>query len=163
MNLLLNTDADHTTGWHGYDYIVNRSPEGNVTSIEKYGKNGEYEFDKVGEASINYSGNEMVICVPKKHIDVSLEDYTVDFKFADNIPEKDDIMLFIDKGDVAPNNRFNYRYDFAYEVVIKPESIIDMSNMGNMEIILLVASVLIIVASVAIILFVLLKDKKKNK
>ena len=55
----------------------------------------------------------MVISVPKKLVSLLGDELRVDFKFADNIPEEDDIMLFIDKGDVAPNNRFNYRYEFA--------------------------------------------------
>ena len=113
MNLLLNVDANYDTGWHGYDYIVNRSPNGNVTTIEKYGAGGKYSFKSVGEAAINYSGKEMVISVPKKLVSLMGDELRVDFKFADNIPEEDDIMLFIDKGDVAPNNRFNYRYEFA--------------------------------------------------
>ena len=113
MNLLLNTDADYKTGWHGYDYVINRKPNGNKTSIDKYGSNGAYTFTSAGEAKITYSGKEMIISVPRETINVTSKNFTVDFKFADNVPEKDDIMLFIDKGDVAPNNRFNYRYDFA--------------------------------------------------
>ena len=37
-------------------------------------------------------------------------DVDFDFKWADNTPANPDIMDFIDKGDVAPNGRFNYRY-----------------------------------------------------
>ncbi len=36
-----------------------------------------------------------------------------DFKWADNVPESGDIMDFIGNGDVAPNGRFNYRYEEA--------------------------------------------------
>ena len=113
MNLLLNTDADYDTGWHGYDFVVNRKPNGTKTSIEKYGSNGAYTFTSAGEATITYSGKEMIISVPRDTVKITDKNFTVDFKFADNVPEQDDIMLFIDKGDVAPNNRFNYRYIFA--------------------------------------------------
>ena len=111
MNLLINADADYDTGWHGYDYVVNRTISGDVTSVERFGVDGKYEFSYAGEASINYKGDKMMIKVPKKVVGVTGSNFTMDFKFADNIPEKDDIMLFIDKGDVAPNNRFNYRYN----------------------------------------------------
>jgi len=111
MNLYLNTDADYTTGWHGYDYIVNRTINGNVTSIESFGADGKYEFTYAGDASIKYKSDEMIIKVPKKFVGITGNKFTVDFKFADNVPEEDNIMLFIDKGDVAPNNRFNYRYN----------------------------------------------------
>lgn len=113
MNLLLNTDANYTTGWHGYDYVVNRTRNGNVISIESYGKNGEYTFTSAGSGTITYKGKEMIISVPRDTLKITGKNFTVDFKFADNIPEEDDIMLFIDKGDVAPNNRFNYRYQFV--------------------------------------------------
>ncbi len=35
---------------------------------------------------------------------------TLDFKWADNLSSSGDPMEFMDRGDVAPNNRFNYRY-----------------------------------------------------
>jgi hypothetical protein len=34
-----------------------------------------------------------------------------DFKWADNVPDQGDIMAYIDRGDVAPNGRFRYRYE----------------------------------------------------
>ena len=37
-------------------------------------------------------------------------DVDFDFKWTDNTPANPDILDFIDKGDVAPNGRFNYRY-----------------------------------------------------
>ena len=156
MNLLLNTDADYATGWHGYDYIVNRSPNGNVTTIEKYGADGEYSFESVGEAAINYSGNEMTISVPKNLVNVSGDKFTVDFKFADNIPEEDDIMLFIDKGDVAPNNRFNYRYNFDIDY--------DGSEGISPVVIAIIAGGVVVVAAAVIIIITLLKkDNKKEE
>ena len=150
MNLLLNTDADYNTGWHGYDYVVNRSINGNVTSIESYGVDGKYEFTSAGEAAINYSGKEMIISVPKSVVNVSGDKFTVDFKFADNIPEEDDIMLFIDKGDVAPNNRFNYRYNYD-------------ANAGKLDmltIVIIAAAVIVVIAVLSVLIVVLKKPKK---
>lgn len=121
MNILINSDSDYTTGWHGYDYVVNRSVNGNTTSIDSYGADGTYAFTSAGSGSINYSGKEMVVSVPKSVINVSGNKFTIDFKIADNIPEEDYIMYFIDKGDVAPNNRFNYRYKFDVDYVAKSE------------------------------------------
>ena len=117
MNILINSDADYTTGWHGYDYVVNRTVNGNTTSVDSYGADGTYAFTSAGNGSINYNGKEMVVSVPKSVINVSGTKYTIDFKIADNIPEEDYIMYFIDKGDVAPNNRFNYRYMFDVDCV----------------------------------------------
>lgn len=117
MNILINSDADYDTGWHGYDYVVNRAVNGEMTSIDSYGADGTYAFTSAGVGQIKYSGKEMVVSVPKSIIGVSSDKFTIDFKIADNIPEEDYIMYFIDKGDVAPNNRFNYRYKFDTDFV----------------------------------------------
>lgn len=34
-----------------------------------------------------------------------------DFKWVDNVAEEGDIMAYIERGDVAPNGRFRYRYE----------------------------------------------------
>ena len=156
MNLLLNTDADYSTGWHGYDYVVNRTINGKVTSIESFGADGKYEFNSVGEAAINYSGKEMIISVPKNIVNVSGDKFTVDFKFTDNVPEQDDIMLFIDKGDVAPNNRFNYRYN--YDINAKA---ITGTTVNVLPIIIGVAAVILVVLIILVIVFV--KGSKSKK
>ena len=117
MNLMLNIDANYETGWHGYDYLVNRVRVGNKATIERFDASGKYELEYVADADISYSGKEMVIGISRSSIRIPGNSFTVDFKFADNIPEEDDIMLFIDKGDVAPNNRFNYRYIFGSKTI----------------------------------------------
>ena len=117
MNLMLNIDANYKTGWHGYDYLVNRVRVGNKATIERFDASGKYELEYVADAEISYSGKEMVIGISRSSIRIPGNSFTVDFKFADNIPEEDDIMLFIDKGDVAPNNRFNYRYIFGSKTI----------------------------------------------
>ncbi len=153
MNLLLNSDADYSTGWHGYDYIINRSPNGAVTSIESYAADGEYEFTSVGEAGIHYSGKEMTISVPKNLINITGDSFTIDFKFADNIPEEDDIMLFIDKGDVAPNNRFNYRYNFNHT---------EPSTSIALYVTIFGGGIVIILAILAVVLVYIFTDKKSK-
>lgn len=150
MNLLINADADYKTGWHGYDFIINRNINGNKTSVERFGAEGKYEFIYAGEADINYKGKEMIISVPKKVIGITSEKFTVDFKFADNIPEEDNIMLFIDKGDTAPNGRFNYRYIFDPDA--KPD---------YFYIIIISVSASIIAA--AVVAAVIVINKKKSK
>lgn len=123
MNLMLNIDADYDTGWHGYDYVVNRSRNGSKATIERFDAKGKYELEYVADANISFSGKEMVIGISRSSIRIPGNSFTVDFKFTDNIPEEDDIMLFIDKGDVAPNNRFNYRYIFgSKEINVAPET-----------------------------------------
>ncbi len=111
MNLLINTDSNYATGWEGYDYIVNRKINGTTKSlIEKHVKN--WEWQPVTNAQFRVSGNEMQLAIPRKIFksDKKNGELAFDFKWTDNVPGKGDIMDFIDKGDVAPNMRFAYRY-----------------------------------------------------
>ena len=111
MNLLINTDSDYATGWEGYDYIVNRKINGTTKStLEKHVKS--WEWQPVTNVRFRVSGNEMHLAIPRKIFksDKQNKKLTFDFKWTDNVPDNGDIMDFIDKGDVAPNMRFAYRY-----------------------------------------------------
>ena len=58
MNILISVKGG---GFAGFDFIVNRSVTGNVTSVEK--SNGGYSWEKVGEGDIAVYGNVMVVSV----------------------------------------------------------------------------------------------------
>jgi len=108
--LLLNTDGNYETGWHGYDYLIGRARNGEVLSVEK-NMNNKFTWKIVGTAPYVSEGNEKHLSVPKELLEISGNTFTVDFKWADNQPENLEIMDFIDKGDAAPNGRFNYRFE----------------------------------------------------
>ena len=112
MNLFIDSDCNAATGWYGYDYIINRSQNGNKASVEAFAttaKNAEWSVSSAGEAEFTVSaGKTIVIKLPKSV--VALGD-TFDFKWADNsIADGKEILQFLDLGDTAPNGRFNYRY-----------------------------------------------------
>lgn len=126
MQLFLNSDNDHETGWYGYDFIVNYDPQSDcVTSIAKYsGENGEYGFTNVANVTYHVEGNKMMIEVP---LDVlGVEDYRqiyLEFKWADAdegiiFDEMEDFYLY---GDVAPAGRLNY----IYQTYIPGESVFE--------------------------------------
>ena len=106
MNLYINADAKQETGWYGYDYVVNRDRNGETCSIMKFA-DGKWDMTEVGRADYKVNGNYMVIKLDAKAL--GLGD-TFDFKWADTSVDSGDIMQFIDLGDTAPNDRFNYRY-----------------------------------------------------
>ena len=111
MNLFIDVDCSASTGWYGYDYIINRSRNGNMASVEKFAtteKNAEWSVSNAGEAEFKVVGNTIVIKVAKSV--VALGD-TFDFKWADNsVSDGKEILQFLDLGDAAPNGRYNYRY-----------------------------------------------------
>ncbi len=110
MVLYLNTDGDYKTGWHGYDYIVGRARKDGFLSVEKCTATGNWQWKVVAKAQYVTQGNEKHLCIAKSDIGIFGEQFTVDFKWADNQPETPEIMEFIDKGEAAPNGRFNYRF-----------------------------------------------------
>ena len=69
----------------------------------------EYSWSEVSKINLLQDGKELHFAISKADLGMT-SDCDFDFKWADNIPENPDILDFIDKGDVAPNGRFNYRY-----------------------------------------------------
>ncbi|NPV45766.1 MAG: hypothetical protein HPY69_02310 [Armatimonadetes bacterium] len=108
MVLLLNTDGGADTGWNGYDLLVNRHrPQPGTCSVEQHSGSG-WNWRCIGQASLEWDGRELHLAVPRALLGSGR--LTLEFKWADNVPERGDIMDFIDQGDVAPNGRFNYCY-----------------------------------------------------
>ena len=113
MLLFVNTDANAKTGWHGYDFLINRrrTSQGSRCTVER-NVGGKWAWRPVGEAALRGSGRDLVLAVPRSLFGVpeAHGPLTLDFKWADNIPASPDIMDFYTQGDAAPDGRFNYRF-----------------------------------------------------
>ena len=114
MQVYVNSDRDATTGWYGYDYIVNYKAEGdNVTTVAKYtGENGAYGFTAMSD-KIAYSvqDNKMMIAIPLAQLGIEdFHDIDVEFKIADSDTVYDEMEDFYCDGDAAPLGRVNYVY-----------------------------------------------------
>ena len=110
MILLIDTDRDKSTGWNGYDYIVNRvSPKGDKVIIEKNLK-GKWMWKKVEESRFAVSGNKLEFAINKINMKLNGSEVDIEFKWSDNMQSEGDIMDFYINGDVAPGGRFNYVY-----------------------------------------------------
>ena len=110
MQLYLNVDRQ-TTGWYGYDFIVNYKAKGDfTTTVAKYnGTDGGYGFTECGDVSYRVEGNEMMIAVPLSLL--GIEGYleiNTEFKWADSRSIYDEMEDFYCDGDVAPLGRMNY-------------------------------------------------------
>ena len=108
MNILIG-DGGTDNAFAGYRYILNRMPDGDTTSVERY-ENGAWQ--SVGTARLRVSGNEMAVCVPLSLIGKSARDLSVEFKVADNVTHPDDIMDYYVTGDSAPIGRLSYSYGY---------------------------------------------------
>ena len=110
MLLLIDADQNSTTGWYGYDYIVNlqvKSPE--TTTLCRYDA-GRRTWEPVADLSYRTQGNRLVISVPRKLLKLQGKAMTFDFKWADNPQTLTNPISLCTHGDTAPNRRFNYRY-----------------------------------------------------
>lgn len=108
MVLLIDADANPTTGWEGFDFQVNRARrEGGMATIER--RSGT-RWVLAGQAVLAASGSELHLAVPRQALGMAGRPARIDFKWVDGVAPND-VMDFIDKGDVAPNGRFKYRFE----------------------------------------------------
>ena len=109
MNLFINVDGDASTGWAGYDYVLNRDRDSFVVTVEKF-KDNTFESELVGGAYYYLDGAYMAIRLSKELLGVEGKISNMIFKWADNSVDNGDPMAFMDLGDTAPDNRFGFAY-----------------------------------------------------
>jgi hypothetical protein len=110
MLLLLDVDCNRSTGWEGYDYIVNRSIDADGTWLERSA--GGSAWEKVAKVQIKVSGNELMLAVPRSALGLAPgARVKLDFKWWDNPQRPGEITDAYISGDAAPDGRFNYRYE----------------------------------------------------
>ena len=111
MFLFLNTDANYTTGWLGYDYVINRAVQSaQTTSLERNDGSGSYVWTKEADLSFAVQGKELELMIPRQLLNIpSSSPVTIDFKWTDNIQQDGTWSDFTLNGDAAPPDRFNFR------------------------------------------------------
>lgn len=109
MNLYINVDGDVTTGWEGFDYVLNRDRDSFVVTVEKFIDN-TFESEVVGAAYYYLKEEYMSIKLSKSLLGVEGLIEKMIFKWADNSVNNGDPMGFMDLGDTAPDNRFGFLY-----------------------------------------------------
>mgnify|MGYP006873012905 CR=1 FL=1 len=108
MLLLIDADQNSQTGWHGYDYIVNKRVVGaDATTLMRY-EDSEWREKATIPYSVN--GNELELQIPLSLLSIGGRSISFDFKWADNSGELTSPIAFCLYGDSAPNRRFNYRF-----------------------------------------------------
>jgi hypothetical protein len=111
MRLFIGVSEADRPGWEGFQFMLNQKPKNaSVTSLQI--SNGGWDWKPAMDIKYAVSGNEMELKLPRKTLGLTAKSFSIDFKWADNTPDGDDVMHFLDKGDSAPNGRFKYRYIF---------------------------------------------------
>ncbi len=110
MMLFIDVDRDKSTGWNGYDFIVNRvNPKDNKAVIEKNVGN-RWEWRKTAETKFAVNGNKLELEIPRSVLNLTGKAVNIEFKWNDNMQENGNIMDFYVNGDTAPGGRFNFVY-----------------------------------------------------
>ena len=105
MILLVDVDQDASTGWEGYEFMLNgNGVTKNQTPLKKYNKREGWV--KVDEISYNIQGDKMMMEIPIKFINT----ISFDFHWVDNTEKLQNINDLSNAGDNAPSRRANYRY-----------------------------------------------------
>ena len=109
MLLFIDTDARQSTGWLGYDVVVNATNDSETTTTLQQNVGAGYEWQQPMVVERRMSGSELELAIPRSAVGPWKQSPTCDFKWADNIlgtGEAADLTL---NGDVAPNDRYSFR------------------------------------------------------
>ncbi|MBO0930123.1 hypothetical protein [Fibrella aquatilis] len=104
--LLIDTDGKKSTGWQGYDLVVNRSvTSATQTTVQRW-QNGRWQ----APAPISYraAGYQLELALPRTLFGTGAPHF--DFHWVDNVPLTNGLTPFFTNGDSAPDRRFNYRF-----------------------------------------------------
>ena len=109
MMAYLDTDCDASTGWLGFDFVVNRTIRDANTSVLE-----AWEGDRWvarSEMQLRVKGNELMLAIPRDAVGLGdlARPLRLNLKWVDNA-QRDHADEFTLNGDAAPNGRFCYRY-----------------------------------------------------
>jgi len=110
MLLFIDADQNSSTGWQGYDYVVNY-PVLSATSTTLKKSAAGWNWKTVCNVSYRAKGNAIEISIPRAALGLVGKPVALDFHWADNIQKPNDIVEFSISGDSAPDRRFNYHYE----------------------------------------------------
>jgi hypothetical protein len=105
--LFLNTDNNYSTGWIGFDYLVDI---GQSQLKKSSGGTGQWQPQQ-SITIINSGNNELHFALSYQALNLNNTKINLQFKwFSADFLYTPDPLNFIDKGDSAPNGRFTYTY-----------------------------------------------------
>ena len=113
MRLFIDIDRNKSTGWEGFDYIINRVSPGDSAIVEK--STNSWNWEKIGAGSYTINGKTLVLKIKRSTLGILNQNINIEFKWSDNMQEDGNIMDFYVNGDVAPGERFNYVYNVNWK------------------------------------------------
>lgn len=148
MRLFIDVEGKELPDWETFEYVVNRIAPGQKAVVER--SLGGWNWEKVGEVEYSIKHNRLQLKIPKSMLGIEGDQFTINFKWSDNMKEEGDIMDFYVNGNVAPGGRFKYRYS-----TVKYKS----NSFGTWKLVLVVVLVL---ATAGLAFAVGLRKRKKR-
>lgn len=112
MRLFVDSDRNASTGWLGYDFLIERV-NGKTVLRAQNAVAGEFSWSEpLVEATCAIGACEMELMVPIAAFGTAFRPDGFDFKWEDNCLQERDWTDLLLRGDTAPNARFNYRAIF---------------------------------------------------
>lgn len=110
MRLLIDVaGVEDNKNWETFEYVINRTtPTATRSTLER--STGGWNWETVCEVDYTVNGDTMVVIIPRTALGIGEGDFTVNFKWSDNMQTDGDIMDFYTNGDVAPGARFKYSF-----------------------------------------------------
>ncbi len=108
MRLFIDTDRNKSTGWQGYDLLVNRVAAADSAVIEK-SKSG-WDWQKIGHAAFAVCDRSLELRINRSLFNSANGELNFEFKWHDNMQTQGEVMDFYLSGDAAPAGRFNFLY-----------------------------------------------------
>lgn len=110
MWLLIDADRDVRTGWHGFDFVVNRTGgDRRAGRLEKYAQG---RWEPVADVALRVEGRDLHLAAEREQLGLTAGQTSaaIDFKWWDAPGPAPDIMDVYLNGDAAPEGRFTFRY-----------------------------------------------------
>ena len=109
MQLFIDVDRDKSTGWYGYDFVINHTTPSADEAIVDRNVGNAWQWETAGGVKYSAVDNVLEIAVPKTMLGVT-GDVDFEFKWSDNMQDEGNVLDFYVNGDAAPGGRFNYIY-----------------------------------------------------
>ena len=106
MLLFLDTDDNKTTGWEGYDFLINYDViDPTATTLCAYKDN---VWQEIGVVRYQVKENEFMVAIPRSLLGLTADTFTLNFHWMDNVTDVYSLESWFTTGDSAPERRNNY-------------------------------------------------------
>ena len=106
MLLFIDADNDKTTGWEGYDFLINYHVLSDTqTTICAYQND---VWQEIGVVNYKVEGNQLMVAIPRSLMGLTADTFTLNFHWMDNLTNLYVLESWFTTGDSAPERRNNY-------------------------------------------------------